>query len=143
MLIDEIKERIKKAMLAKNEVEKGILRVVLGEAQQKNFTKDEDLHKIIKKVVEGNSETIRALPESDSRKSVLVQENEILQKMLPVLWDRMSIEAFFLNSNNSEFEQIRDAKSGGQAMGIAMKALKGKPVAGEDVSAVVNKIRES
>lgn len=145
MLIETIKERIKVAMYAKNEIEKNVLRVILGEAQQKNVSKDEEIHKIIKKVMEGNTETLNVLPEGDSRKDALSRENAILGEMLPKTWSLMEIEAFFLNSDLPEYEQIQEAKSEGQAMGVAMKALKkaGAPVDAKDVTAFVKKAREN
>lgn len=145
-LLNRIKADIKWAMMNKDEGKKNVLRVVVGEVQRKFGAEgDEDVQRVIKKIIEGNSETLKSLPHDggDPRVAILTKENEILNEYLPQFWNFMQVEAFFLNSNGPEFEQIANAKSDGQATGIAMKALKaaGAPVDGKVVGEVVKKIR--
>lgn len=139
MLFQRIREDIKKAMIEKNDIKKSILRVVIGEIQRKTGAEsDEDVIKVIKKVIEGNDESMKVSPST-----VLIEENNILKEYLPKFWTHQEIESFFLNHDDPIFESIRDAKSDGQATGIAMKALKcvNAPVDGKSVNEIVRKIR--
>jgi uncharacterized protein len=143
MLLDRIKDDIRKAMFAKDDNRKNILRVVVGEVQRKSFvrgTTEDDIYKVIRKLIEGNNETLKFMLPSDV-KSMLCEENEILNSYLPRLWDQEKIEAFF---HGDLSKQIKDAKSEGMAIGIAMKALKtdNAPVDGKDVKLVVQRIRK-
>lgn len=142
MMIQKLKDDLKAAMLAKDELRKNILRVVLGELQlieaRNQQVNDEKVCGVIKKLIASNEETLAA---GGAQK--LAEENKILATYLPSYWSVVEIEAFFLNREGPEFEQIRDAKSAGQATGIAMKTLKtvGAPVQGVDVTAFVEKVR--
>lgn len=149
MLLDTIKARIKTAMLSKNDAERNILRVLLGESQtlesRQGGITDEQVVKIAKKMIDNNNETIAALPKEDPRCAALANENIILSSLVPKELTAQDIEAFLLNSDNPEYEQIQNAKADGQAIGIAMKTLKaaGLPVDGKLVGEVVKKIRSS
>jgi len=159
-VLETIKSRITAAMKSGNATEKNLFRVVLGEVQttaarQSKEPNDEMAIATIKKVVAGLQETMTLMkgqsgPTSGNTAKVVdtsQQETEIalLTALLPATWDQTAIEAFFLNGDNPVFEQIRDAKNEGAAMGLAMKTLKAEsaPVNSEDVKAVVIKIRNS
>lgn len=147
MLMDTLKARIKAAMLARNDAERNILRVLLGEAQtiesRQGSITDDQVVKVAKKLIDNNNESMAAMEWDDARAVPLAKENEILSSLVPKELTAQDIEAFFLNSNNPEFEQIQNAKADGQATGIAMKALKaaGLAVDGKLVGEVVKKIR--
>lgn len=147
MLIERLKAQTKDAMKAGRTVERDILRLVVGEAQtlearNNKVPSDEQVEKIIRKMIEGNQETIN-LSKNEESWAKLVEENKILEEWLPKTLTQEEIEAFFLNSDGPEFEQIQNAKNDGQAMGMAMKTLKSadQKVLGDDVKAVVAKIR--
>ncbi len=159
LFLENLRSRITKAVKKHNEFERNILKVVLGEIQtiesrQGGITEDQ-AYKVVRKIIANNEETIQKIFESTKDTNVQVvgnaassleelkKENEILSSLLPQIWDFSTTEAFFLNSNSSEIEMIQNAKSEGQAIGIAMKALKSKraPVDSKIVVEVVKKIR--
>jgi uncharacterized protein YqeY len=154
-LIDQIKNQIKTCLKEGDKVQLNILRVVLGDVQKKMADgdeerrlladTDEEVQRVIRKIMEGNTETLGLITPEDARHAILARENKILQEMLPQTWDAKEIEAFFLNHNDPIFEQIKNAKSEGQATGVAMKALKSvnAPVDGKLVKEVVVRIRSN
>jgi uncharacterized protein YqeY len=181
-LLETIRSEMTAAMKGgpEKEVTKTILRQVISEAQRLNITGDEDIHKVIRKLVEGNEEAMRipvvgwattlvrkafeevkaAEDKGESpkvedvvRKLVegnldglkkamnprLALENEILQKHLP----RMLHIEEIRTSLTHVADEIRAAKSSGQATGVAMKYFKltGSSVNGKDVAMVIEEIR--
>ena len=140
-LVDTLKDRKIQAMRDKQEIEKNILSVVLGEVQKLSPDKvnDETVVNIIRKMVKSNEETLAF---GGSRVDILKKENEILASFLPQTWSVEEIEAFFLNGNGPEFETIQGAGNEGKAIGLAMKTLKAAkaPVLPEDVRAFVQKV---
>lgn len=144
MLLEEIKKRIRTAMLARDEATKSILRVAAGEieteiARQGKVTEEREAA-IVRKIITSNEETIAA---GATNADKLKQENVVLADLLPKTLTLVEIEAFFLAHDSPTFEQIRDAANAGAATGLAMKALKaaGKSVLGNDVKTIVEKIR--
>lgn len=137
MLEQLIRDKVKLALQEKDEITKNILRVVIGEIDTLNGrgkqVDDEQIHKILRKLVLSNEETIAAMTKT------LVQENNILNEFLPKLLDKKEI----LNHLLAFIEQIKLAKNDGLAIGIAMGVFKkiNLPVDGKDVSDVVTKIR--
>lgn len=148
MLIETMKSRKITAMKNKNIVEKNILGFVIGkiqtaEATQNKKFSDEQVESMIRKEIMNIDEELSFLQEGDDRRTKLVLEKEILNEFLPVILTQEEIEAFLLNSDGPEIEQIRDAEKEGQAVGIAIKACKTNnlKVLGDDVKAVVAKLR--
>ena len=144
-LEDIIQQRLKQAMKQRDEVTKSILRVALGEiqsirARQGKIT-EEQAQKAVRKIIAGNAETIAASPDRDN--SRLQQEMEILDALLPKLWDAEQITAFL--AEHGVLPQIKAAGNDGQATGIAMKALKAEaaPVSGKDVAQLVRDVRQA
>lgn len=117
------------------EVKKTILRQVVSESQRLNVSSDDDICKIIRKLVEGNDEALR-LGGPNSR---LVLESEILRNYLPRTLSVQEVKG----SLRAVAEGIKAAKSDGQAIGVAMKHFKvlGSSVNSKDVSSVVTEIR--
>jgi len=159
-VLETVRTRIPAAMKSGNDVEKNLFRTLLGEVQmqasrQSIEPNDEIVVSVARKFIAGLQETITLMKSQDGKSSgntiyvaeTSQQEAEIalLLPLLPPTWDQTKIEAFFLNHESPLFEQIRDAKSEGAAMGLAMKTLKAElaPVGSEDVKAVVKKIREA
>lgn len=147
MLVQEIKDKLKKAMFDHDEVAKNVLRVVLGEVgtlessagQGGKVVTEDQIQKIIRKVILANTETSQYLKDGDLRKPILIRENEILDEFLPSLLDVAQItEKLTLVA-----DEIKGAKSAGQAVGVAMKFFKqsGDAVDGNDVKKVVDLMR--
>lgn len=139
-MLTEIKNKMRSALLARDELRKNILRVVVGEieteASRHGELNDERCVSIIRKVIASNDETIAAGANNPDQ---LRSENEILCELLPKTLSQEEIEVFL----GSIEDNVRLAKNSGAAMGIAMKALKGegKVVLGDDVKVVVEKMR--
>jgi len=142
MLADDIKKRMFAAIKAKNNVEKEILRVALGEIQvaesRSGLVSEEAAVAIVRKLVKSNQETL-SLSENDEQKRVLREEIGILETFLPRVLSSDEILALLAEVA----DPIRAAGSAGQATGIAMKHLKTKEanVAGKDVALAVEKLR--
>lgn len=122
--------------------ERRLLKVVLGEFQRKAVGKsasDEAGYNVVRKMIKANEENSARLGEDDPRTQVFKEENQVMAMLLPKWWDADEIQAHL------DLELIRSAKNDGQAMGLAMRTLKGldAPVEGDVVKAVVSKIRES
>jgi uncharacterized protein len=143
MLVDEIKKRLAVAMKAKNDVEREILRVTLGELQtlETRATRpptDDEAAQIIRKLVKANEET-GAVTVDPARKATLAQETAVLTSLLP--------QGLTLDELTAKLAPVRDAiraaGNDGQATGVAMKHLKSEGVSapGGDVSQAVKAIR--
>lgn len=143
MLLDEIKKQMFSAMKAKDEVKKEILRVAVGEITteqargQKEFG-DDQVVKILKKLVKSNHESIAAGLQGE-QKERLQAENKVLEAFLP---KSLSVEQI-VEALSAVTEPIKQAAGDGPATGIAMKHLKasGAMVDGRDVSQAVKKLR--
>lgn len=150
MLIDEMKSKKITAMKNKNVIEKNILSFVIGkiqtaEATQNKKFSDEQVESMIRKEITNIDEELSFLKEGDDRRQKLVSEKEILNEFLPVVLSQEEIEAFLLNSDGPEIEQIQNAVKDGAAVGIVIKACKANnlKVLGKDVEAVVTKLRSN
>jgi len=96
--------------------------------------------------VENNHESIAALAKRDSgddreKLEQLKVENEILEELLPKEWSTQDVQTFIEKENLAE--PIAAANNDGQAMGIAMKALKsaGAAAKGNVVNQVIRSLR--
>jgi uncharacterized protein YqeY len=139
-LHDELKARVTAAMKGGDPATRDTLRTVLGEAQaeavrRKSDATDEIVLGVVRKAVTGLKETI-PLAKKDGRDTTR-QESELalLESLLPKAWDRDAIATALAPHR----DELRAAKSDGQAMGVAMKALKaqGATTNPDDVKAVV------
>jgi len=150
MIVEQIRERLTIALKSGNTEERDILKVALGEIQtlkeRQGKITEEQCQKVIKKIIDGNNETIQVYAigrwEPDKKKK-LENENVILQSLLPVFWTEQKIALFIMDNDKPYCNEICDAKSDGQAIGIAMKYLKqdGAIIEGKTVSEVVKQIR--
>ena len=157
MLMDQIRSQIDTAVREKDEVTRDVLRVALGEAQtlqsRSGSITEQEVQRVVRKLVEGNRESIRAFraraseterPDSAMTQSQIARlEVEIatLEKLLP---QNLSLDDI-RNRLAEVGAQISSAKSEGQAIGLAMKHLKnaGVQALGEDVKVVVQQLRSS
>ena len=132
-------------LLAKNPdaVQKSVLKVVLGDFQLKNCkgaATDQDGFNIVEKVIKGNTETIKLLPETDPRRPVLIQENEFLVTLLP---KSATVEEVLATLTEEIKIQVANAKNDGMATGILMKFAKSKGlnIKGDTATQTLCKIR--
>lgn len=124
------------------ETQKSVLKVVLGEIELqesrngKQLT-DDDCYRVIRKTLQGVEEMLTYKPNDPKFEA----EKTTLQALLP---KEMSIHDLKV-SLTAKTEEIRAAKSDGQATGIAMKFFKENniPVDGNAVKKVVTEIRAS
>ena len=142
MLVDVIKAKIVEAMKGGRAVERDVLRVALSEigAAENRGTKitDEEAQKIVRKLIKSNAETLAVAARQDM-KDKLEEENRVLEGLLP---KRLGPEEI-ARELAPLLQQIKEAKSEGQATGIAMKHLKtsGATVDGKDVTEAVKRLR--
>jgi hypothetical protein len=142
-LFDIIRSKILVATKNKNENTKNILKVVLGEINTMESRtgiklKDEEIHKIIKKTVEGIDESLKYVKEGTNYDK-LCAEKVVLSALLPQYLSKEAVIAAL----SEVVAEIKAAKSDGQATGVAMKLAKAKQlsVTGDVVAAVVKEIR--
>ena len=145
MLADEIKKRMFDAMKRRDEVEKNILQVALGDIQTEaarsgDSVSDEQAGKIVRKIIKSNDESL-AVVKDETARTKLERENEILQSLLPQTLNVEQIAAALA----PVADQIKSAGNDGQATGVAMKHLKadGQAVDGKDVAQAVKRIRSA
>jgi uncharacterized protein YqeY len=139
-LYDDLKARVTAAVKGGDARTRDSLRTVIGEAQaeavrRKGEVTDEVVLGVVRKAVAGLKETI-PLAKKDGRDTA-AQETELalLESLLPRAWDRDAITAALAPHR----DELRAAKSDGQAMGVAMKVLKaqGATTNPDDVKAAV------
>ena len=135
---EKLRNRIATSVFGSDE--KNLLKVVLGELQRKSVGKpvsDETGYNVVKGMVKANEEVLRRLRRDDqTRRDKYEEENEILVELLPTYW---SAEEIRESLGQLDFSAINT----GQAMGLAMKHLKGlnAPVEGDTVKKVVEEMR--
>ena len=142
-LVDEIKQRMLRAMKTKSVVEKEILRVALGEIQMGEARSgkaptDDDAIAVVKKLVKSDEETL-AVAEDSAQKATLQEELEVLRSLLPRTLDPERIVELL----EPVIDSIRAAKNDGQATGVAIKHVKaaGAAADGKDVAEAVRRMR--
>lgn len=155
--VNNMKTRLLQARKERDEVTKSILTVALGDieqaaSKQKKPLEEKDCHSILRKIIQGNDETIECVERMDgeggatadafSNVEKLAKENKVLESFLPELLSQGEIENF-LSEVDPGFDRIREAKTEGQAIGLAMRVLgaANKAVNGNDVKAVVAEVR--
>lgn len=123
MIIEKIKIRIKEAMRQKLAVERDILRLIVGLAQQADNYSNDSLIKIITKIIKSNNETITAMNNSDNYSDCvneLVIQNKILSEYLPQSFSEQEISDM-IGFNNLD---LKGCANDGQAIGVVVKVLK-------------------
>jgi uncharacterized protein YqeY len=143
MILDVIKERAKKAMIEKDTVARDILRLAQGEIQtaearnEKPLT-DDEAAAVVRKLVKSNNETMTNSEDAEQKK-ILSREIAVLEALLPKSMSHDEILAALAPVHTA----IKEAKSDGQATGVAMKQLKsvGATASGNEVAAVVKTLR--
>lgn len=143
MLRDEIRKQMIAAMKAGKTLEKGVLKLALGEIQTLEARTGEELSDdkaagLLRKLIKSNTESLEATEDADKR-ATLEQEIAILDALLPKTLGPDEIAAAL----DAVKDAILAAGNDGQATGVAMKHLKaaGASVTGKDVSEAVRAIR--
>jgi uncharacterized protein YqeY len=146
MIVDDIRTQLVTSMKDKNEIKKNILRIVLGdlstsEVRSGKTSTDDDVRRVIKKLIENNLETLKFCAERPDNFSKLTTENSILSSFLPKTLSKEDIRRQIDFSSTMILSEVKAAKSDGQATGILMKWFKGVFVNGSDVAEVAKEIR--
>lgn len=147
-LKDKVREQFEDAKRAGKREEKNLLSVILGdistaEARTGKEVPDTDVEKLLRKMVESNTETVTQLKShnrgDDPQVAVLEREIALLKSLLPQTLDAAAI----VQALEPVRADILAAKNDGQATGVAMKQLKalGLKALGQDVSAAVQAMR--
>jgi uncharacterized protein len=142
-LTDTIKTRMRAAMQARDEVTRTILSLAFGEIQTAEARAnrpldDAEAAAVVRKLLKSNEETLGLTADAE-KASALKQENAVLASLLPKSMSADDIAAALA----PVAEAMRAARNDGQAMGIAMKHLKGAgaTVESADVQKAVAKVR--
>jgi uncharacterized protein YqeY len=137
MIINTIREQIKKAMIAKDSTTLGLLRLVLGTAQQDGDESDVNVEAIIRKMIKSNLQTIDYIKHDHDLALSLTKENTLLDSFLPKSMSVEDVKAYILENNLD----VKSQSNVGAAVGVVMKGLKGKTVQGGDVKKAIEEIR--
>jgi uncharacterized protein YqeY len=117
--------------------------IATAEARSGKEVLDSEVEKLLRKMVESNTETLTQLQShnraQDPQVAVLERENAFIKSLLPETLDAAAI----IQALAPVQAEILSAKNDGQATGLAMKHLKSLSlnVQGQDVSAAVKRIR--
>jgi uncharacterized protein len=147
-LKDKVREQFEDAKRAGKREDKNVLSVILGdiataEARSGKDVADADVEKLLRKMVESNTETLTQLKShnraGDPQVAVLEREVALLKSLLPQTLDAAAI----VQALEPVRAEIVAAKNDGQATGVAMKHLKtlGLKALGQDVSTAVQTLR--
>jgi len=147
-LKDKVRQQFEEAKRAGKREEKNVLSVILGdiataEARGGKDVPDADVEKLLRKMVESNTETVAQLKShnrgDDPQVAVLEREMALLKSLLPQTLDAAAI----VKALEPVRADICAANNDGQATGVAMKHLKtlGLKALGQDVSTAVQSIR--
>jgi len=122
MLQKKLKLQLKKAIKTGDIEKKNAIRMILGEIPRLNKKKheqvtDEDVLKIISKLIKSEVEMLKAIHADESKSEYL----QILKSYLPTMMSEKEIEAWVLD--NIDFDAYIIPM---KAMGPIMKELKGK-----------------
>src|SRR4051812_9877768 len=121
-LNDDLKARVIAAVRGGDHLTRDALRTILGESQaeairRKAQVTDELVLGVVRKGVAGLKETI-PLAQKDGRDTAQQEaELALLEALLPKAWDRAAIAAALAEA----LDDLRAAKTDGQAMGVAMR----------------------
>ena len=152
-LLHHIQTKLKTAIKSKNEAEKSIIRIVLGElatakGRTGNESSDEDVKRIIKKIIQNNEETMEKLTDEKYKGKLneLKEENNILLNIVPKAekLNNQELKDRLILAGAPIIQQIKEAKSEGQAYGACIKYLKSYnwDANPEDIRLIITEIRE-
>ena len=147
MIIDDIKTQIKEGMKARDSAKTGLLRLILGQAQQDGDEGDKNVEAIIRKMIKNNNQTAESMRESGVTEviggsmpaaALISAENDLMETFIPKSMTVGDIKSFISDNDIN----VQGAPNQGAAMGLVMKALKssGATVQGSDVKTAVSDI---
>lgn len=128
---------------SKSKVARGVLKVVLGEFQQKNVSgkaTEQDGYNIIEKIINGNKETMSFMQPEDPRLAILTEESQVVSTMLPTYLTADQVlsqlktcelcsaairELFSKCDKNKPVTDVDNASQIGRATGVVIKCCKG------------------
>ena len=83
-MIEILKRHLIEAMRAQDERKRSIVRVAIAEIERhKPSGKKDGAPGVVRKIIQGNTQTIEALPTGDPRRQTLAWENDFLSGLLP------------------------------------------------------------
>lgn len=128
-IVDDIRVQLVTSMRAKDEIKKNILRIILGdlstsEVRSGKPSTDDDVRRVIKRLIEGNLETLKFCADRPENFSKLTTENSILSSFLPKTLSKEDIKGHINFSSTMIMSEVKGAKSDGQATGVLIKWLK-------------------
>jgi uncharacterized protein len=141
-LFETINSSLNAARKAGEKEKLSILTVLFGELQTLQFSKghaptisDEEAVKVIKKIIEGNTQTINLSP-NNARNADLEREITVLSAFLPKMASKEEIRTAL---GEAKFTNVQ---SEGQAIGLAIKYLKSQGILAEskDVIEIVKEM---
>lgn len=138
MFVDKLKLKIDK--LTPGSSSKNLLKVVLGDIQQKAAYKeisDQECHSIVKKMIKANEENLELLKDGDRRIEQFTKENVLLNSLLPRYWSEQDIR----NWIQDEKIDVNAFPTEGAVIGQCMSKLKGEPVEGSMVKKIIHEMR--
>jgi uncharacterized protein YqeY len=136
----KIRNRIKDCMKQGLSEERDILKTVLGEAQSINLNPtDVEVLRVLKKSKQGCIETLPLV--KGEKKATVQREIDLYNQFLPT---NLSVDEIKTQLENV-IDPIKNAKSDGQATGVAMGFLKKNKMAvdGKEVAEVVKELRSN
>lgn len=148
MIVNDIRDQIKQAMLAKDAAKLNVLRgllaafineLVVQKKKPQDELSDEDALNVIRRAVKQRKDSIEQFKTGNRNDLVKSEESElaILETYLPKMMSKEEIRTIVLAKK--EELQIIDKSKVGILMNTVMKELKGK-ADGADVKAVVSDI---
>lgn len=143
-IIESIRTQLITARKEKNKIKLDLLGVILGdvstlESRTGEKVTEDGVRKVVKKVLEGNNATLKYVEAPHPLYQKLIAENIVLTSLLPSTLSKKEIADKLV----SIAQEMRAAKSTGQATGMAIKYFKenGILVDGKEVAEVVTGIR--
>jgi uncharacterized protein YqeY len=149
-MITTLRSKLTESRKLGKKLELSMLSLVLGEVDtiegRGKKVSNEEVEKIIRKIIVSNTETMNLMREKGGITGSfdLPAENAFLNTLLPKTLTKEEIKHLLTNKmETNKMEMIKSAKSDGQATGIAMKILKegNHKVLGEDVAGAVKEMR--
>ncbi len=143
----EVRTRLTTAMKTQNDVERSVMRLILSEvSRMKPISKDfldDDIKKVVKKLIQANEETLEKMKVGSDNRNRLIDENHILSSLIPVPISRQEILDRLFTSSTPAINEIKRSERDGQAIGVCIKFLKSQNLEfnSDDVKSVVQELR--
>lgn len=128
--------------------ERDLYKVILGEIQQEKILNEEQFCEFVKQIIKANELNLRLLGPDDIRRQKYLDENRILQELLPEEEDKipfLTAEEIKQSLQDSGLEEeLKSCQNPGKAIGLAIAHFKKNeiPVEGNVVKQVVLEIRQ-